>query len=263
MKSSVILRGIFAILGLLGILFILLPILHIFFSSSLKAIKETLKEKELWKAIWVSISAAGISVIIAFILGIPVGYAIARINFPGKRFLESLTNLPIAIPHVAVGIALLSLLNEKTLLGKFFKTFHISFVDTFYGVVVAMLFVSFSFVISASITGFSAVSKELEMVSRSLGAGPTYTFLRITFPLAFPSILRGGILAFARAISEVGALLILAYYPKTASIFMYERFEEFGLDSATPVTIVVIVCCLIIFFSMLYLSRKFFKGLDA
>jgi len=263
MRDSLVLKLIFGFLGLLGIAFIVLPILHIFFTSSLKEIETALREKELWKAIWTSVSAAGVSVFIAFFLGVPVGYIIARTEFPGKRLLESLTNLPIAIPHIAVGIALLSLLNEKTFFGKVFKTFHITFVDTFYGVVIAMLFVSFSFVISASITGFSMVNKELEMVSRSLGANSVYTFFRITLSLAFPSILRGGILAFARAISEVGALLILAYYPKTAPILMYERFEEFGLDSATPVTIVVIVCCLFIFFSLLYLSNKLFKGSNA
>ncbi len=130
----------------------------------------------------------------------------------------------------------------------FFNKLHISFVDTAYGIIIAMLFVSLSFIISSSLSGFDSIEPEMEMVARTLGASRSYTFFHITFPLAFPSILRGAILAFARSISEVGAILIIAYYPKTAPILMYERFEEYGLKSARPVTVIVILVCVAIFF---------------
>ena len=165
-----------------------------------------------------------------------------------------------AIPHVAVGIALLSLFNERTIVGKLFAFFHITFTDTVYGIVLAMLFVSISFIISSSLVGFNNVEPELEMVSRTLGASPNYTFWHITFPLALPAIIRGAVLAFARSISEVGALLILAYYPKTAPILMYERFEQYGLNAARPVTAMVILFSVMIFFTLLYFAKKYAKS---
>lgn len=207
-------------------------------------------------AILTSFEGACFATLLGCILGVPIAYFLSRYEFIGKRFLESIANLPVVIPHVAVGIALLSFLNERTFLGNIFLKFHITFVDTIYGVVIAMAFVSISYIITSSLIGFNAVERELEMVSRSLGASLPYTFFRVVFPLAMPAIIRGAILAFARSVSEVGALLILAYYPKTAPIIMYERFEQYGLEVAKPVTALVVFFSLLIFFLLLFLSRR-------
>lgn len=207
-------------------------------------------------AILTSFEGACFATFLGCILGVPIAYFLSRYEFIGKRLLESIANLPVVIPHVAVGIALLSFLNERTFLGNIFLKFHISFVDTIYGVVIAMAFVSISYIITSSLIGFNATPRELEMVSRSLGASLPYTFFRIVFPLAMPAIIRGAILAFARSVSEVGALLILAYYPKTAPIIMYERFEQYGLEVAKPVTALVVFFSLLIFFLLLFLSRR-------
>ncbi len=252
-------RKAFLLFALLAVSFITLPIIHIFVKVSSHQLLETIKDREVWDSIFISISSALSATAFACILGIPFSYLLSRTEFRGKELIESIVNIPVAIPHVAAGIALI---NEKTTVGKFFSYFHITFVDTIYGVIVAMLFVSISFVISSAIVGFNSVSKELEMVSRSLGASEIYTFWHITFPLALPSILRGAVLSFARGISEVGALLILAYFPKTAPILMYERFEEYGLNSARPITALVILVSLFIFFCLLYLTKRYAKGLE-
>ncbi|NPA39632.1 MAG: ABC transporter permease [Thermodesulfobacteria bacterium] len=249
----------FVILGGIGIAFLFLPIFHIFLNLSFQSLLNTIKDPEVINAIFTSLKAAFFAVLLSFALGVPIGFLIAKTEFPFKKFLETCINLPIAIPHVAAGIALLSLFNSKTLVGRLFQFFHIGFVDTIYGVIIAMMFVSFSFVVSASIVGFSSVDEDLELVARSLGASPGYTFFKVTLPLAFPSIIRGCILAFARSLSEVGALLIIAYYPKTAQILVYERFEEYGLNAARPITAVVIVASLFIFLTLLYLNYKFFQ----
>ncbi len=238
-------------------MFIIAPILHIFIKVSAERLIETLKDQAVWKAIFTSLWGALWATILGCLLGVPLAYLLARSEFKGKSFVESIINLPVAIPHVAAGIALLSLLNPRTTVGKFFSLFHITFTDTIYGVIIAMLFVSLSFVIGAAITGFDNVEEDIEMVSRSLGASPSYTFWHITLPLAFPAILRGAVLAFARSISEVGALLVIAYYPKTAPIIMLDRFEQYGLTSARPVTVLVIVVSLILFFVLFYLSKRY------
>ncbi len=241
----------------LGIAFILAPIIHLFISVSAESLFHTIKDKEVWRAIFTSFWGALWATFIGLFIGVPLGYFLSKTNFKGKGLIESIINLPVAIPHVAAGIALLSLFNPRGILGKFFAFFHISFMDTIYGVILAMLFVSFSFIIGASISGFSGVDEELEMVSRSLGASPFYTFFHITLPLAFPAILRGSVLAFARGASEVGALLVLAYYPKTAPILMLDRFEQFGLKEATPVTVLVIFCSLFSFAFLFFISKKY------
>jgi len=217
---------------------------------------KTLYDREVWMAILTSFEGACLATILGCILGVPIAYLLSRYEFIGKRLLESIVNLPIAIPHVAVGIALLSFLNERTVLGNLFLKFHITFVDTIYGVVIAMAFVSISYVITSALIGFNATPRELEMVSRSLGASAPYTFFHIVLPLSMPAIIRGAILAFARSVSEIGALLILSYYPKTAPIIMYERFEQYGLEAARPVTALVVFLSLLIFFLLLFLSQK-------
>ncbi len=248
------------VIGSLSLLFVLAPILHIFIKLSAERLVATIQDKEVWGAIFTSFWGALWATVLGCFLGVPLAYFLSRVEFKGKSLIESIINLPVAIPHVAAGIALLSLFNPRTEVGKLFSFFHISFIDTIYGVIIAMLFVSLSFVVGAAITGFNSVEEELEMVSRSLGASPTYTFWHITLPLAFPAILRGAVLAFARSISEVGALLVLAYYPKTAPVLMLDRFEQYGLNAARPVTALVILASLIVFFTLLYLSRRYAKS---
>jgi len=250
------LRKIFIGIALIGCFFIVAPIFHIFATLNSKELFFTLKDKEVWHSLFVSFYGASWATILGCIFGIPFAYFLSRCKFKAKYLLESIINLPVAIPHVAVGIALLSLFNERTFLGRLFYIFHVSFIDTIYGIVLAMSFVSISFVISSALIGFNSVDPSLEMVSRSLGASSGYTFWHITFPLALPAILRGAVLAFARSLSEVGALLILAYYPKTAPILMYERFEEYGLKASKPVTALVIFISLIVFFALLHLSKR-------
>lgn len=242
------------------IFFIIAPILSIFLNLTSNGLLSAIQDNEVWASIYISILSAALATITGCILGIPFGYFLSKKSFKGKSILESIINIPVAIPHVAVGIALLSLFNERTFIGSFFGNFNITFVDTIYGIIISMLFVSMSFIISSAIVGFEGVGKEIEMVARSHGASFYYTFIHITFPLAFPSILRGAVLAFARSVSEVGAILIIAYYPKTAPILMYERFEGYGLNAARPVCAMVILVCLIIFFGLLYLSKRYARS---
>ncbi len=251
---------IFWILGILCLLFLILPVIYLFLRLSVEKFVQTLFDREVWNSIFISFYGAFFATLTGFVFGVPLAYILSRTNFKGKELIETFINIPVAIPHVAVGIALLSLFNPDTFLGKFFSFLHISFVDTIYGIIIAMLFVSISFVVSAGINGFNSVDRELEMVSRSLGASPGYTFLRITFPLAFPFILRGLVLAFARSLSEVGAILVIAYYPKTAPVLMLDRFQQYGLSSAQPVTAIVILVSLIVFSTLFYLSHKYVKS---
>jgi molybdate/tungstate transport system permease protein len=124
--------------------------------------------------------------------------------------------------------------------------------------VTVLTFVGLPFYINAAKEGFEAVSPRLERVSRSLGASMLSTFFRITFPLAGRSILIGVIMCLARAVSEFGAVVIVAYHPMIAPVMIYERFEAYGLKYSQPVAFWLVALCLVLFFvlRMLTLYRK-------
>ena len=233
-------------LSIICLSFILIPISYLILSVDLGTLLDTLKDGELWSAMRISLIGASFASLTGLIMGMPLGFLIARKQFWGKSFLESITFLPIVIPHVAVGIMLLCL----------FSRIGIPIVDTIYGIILAMLFVSISYVISSCAMGFSAVDPELEWTARTLGASPYHTFFRITLPLILPYIGRGFILSFARSLSEVGAILIIAYYPKSIPILIYERFENFGLNAALPATVFFILLSLLVFILIILIRRR-------
>jgi len=115
------------------------------------------------------------------------------------------------------------------------------------GIVIVLTFVGMPLYVNAVKDGFEGISPRLENVSRSLGAPMLSTFLRITFPLAWRSMLVGLIMCSARAISEFGAVVIVAYHPMIAPVLIYERFEGYGLKYSQPVAVWLVLICLTLF----------------
>ena len=237
----------FSLLGLIILGFIFLPLLKMMFSSSPGTLWDALQEGGVRSAIWLSLYAALLATVVGLLLGVPLAYLLARCDFPGKRVVEGLIDVPIVVPHAVVGIALLFVFGQKFLAGSFFHSLGIDFVGATPGIIIAMLFVSVPFLIDSAKEGFQAVDVRLERVARTLGASPWQTFFRVSLPLAWRSILSGSIMMWARGISEFGAILILAYHPKVASIEIWERFENYGLDSAIPVAALLLSVCLVLF----------------
>jgi molybdate/tungstate transport system permease protein len=239
----------FVLLGLLIFLFIIIPLAKMVFSSvsDTGTLWETILDPEVRGAIGLTLFAALISTVVGFVLGIPLAYVLARHNFPGKRLIEGLIDVPIVVPHTAAGIALLFVFGRKFFLGEAFEKVGITFVDSMAGIVIAMLFVSIPFLIDSAKEGFKKVDVRLEKVARTLGASPWQAFFRITFPLAWRSILAGIVMMWARGISEFGAVIILAYHPMIAPVLVYERFETYGLDYARPIAVILILVSVIVF----------------
>ncbi len=240
----------FALLALVIMLFVFLPLAKTIFSSSPTMLFDSLLDDKVRGAIWLSLYTALLATVVGAIFGIPLAYILARFDFPGKRTVEGLIDVPIVIPHTAAGIALLFVFGRNFLAGKAFNLIGINFVDSVAGIVIAMLFVSIPFLIDSAKEGFKAVDVRLEKVSRTLGASPWQTFFRISLPLAWRSILAGNVMMWARGISEFGAVMILAYHPMVASILVADRFEEYGLDYARPVAALLILVCLVIFIGL-------------
>jgi len=237
----------FVLLGLLIFLFVILPLAKMIFASDAGILWETILDPEVRGAIGLTLYAALISTLVGFLLGIPLAYLLARHNFPGKRLIEGLIDVPIVVPHTAAGIALLFVFGKRFFLGQTFETVGITFVDSLAGVIIAMIFVSIPFLIDSAKEGFKKVDVRLEKVARTLGASPWQAFFRISFPLAWRSILAGNIMMWARGISEFGAVIILAYHPMIAPVLVYERFETYGLDYARPIAVLLILVSVIVF----------------
>jgi molybdate/tungstate transport system permease protein len=241
---------IFVLLGLLILAFIAVPISKMILASSPAVLLNTLFDSQVAASILLTLYAALIATVIGFLLGVPLAYLLAKTNFRGKRLIEGLIDLPIVVPHSAAGIALLFVFGRNFFMGKAFEAVGIQFLDSLAGIVIAMLFVSIPFLIDSAKEGFKKVDTRLENVARTLGASPWQTFTRISFPLAWRSIIAGNIMMWARGMSEFGAVIIIAYHPMIAPVLVYEKFETYGLNYARPIAVLLILICLIVFIAL-------------
>lgn len=246
----------FILLGLVIFLFIVLPLIRMVVASDPNILLTTMFDTEVRNAIWLSLYAALIATGVGFVLGVPLAYLLARHEFPGKKIIEGLIDVPIVIPHTAAGIALLFVFGRNFFAGRVFHVMGIDFVDSTAGIVVAMLFVSIPFLIDSAKEGFKKVDVRLEKVARTLGASPWQMFFRVSFPLAWRSIVAGGIMMWARGISEFGAIIILAYHPMIAPTLIFERFESYGLAYSQPVAVLLILLCLFVFVGLRTLVHR-------
>jgi molybdate/tungstate transport system permease protein len=233
--------------GIVIMAFIILPLIQLLTSPSVEMLRETIGDRNVLRSIWLSIYTAGLASVISFVLGTPLAYLLARYDFSGKRLVEGIIDLPIAIPHPVVGIAILSVAGKNHWFGQILADLGVRIMGSVTGIVTVLTFVGIPFYLNATKAGFEAISPRLEKVSRSLGASMFSTFARITFPLAWRSMLIGIIMCCARAISEFGAVVIVAYHPMIAPVLIYERFEAYGLKYSQPVAVWLVSISLILF----------------
>jgi molybdate/tungstate transport system permease protein len=207
------------------------------------------------RAIALSVEASLITVAIAAVAGVALAYGLAQGRWPGRGVVGAIVDLPIAVPHTVSGIALLIVLGRDGLLGAPADAlFGVKFWGTIAGIVAAMLFVSVPYAINAARIGFEAVDSRLQQVARTLGLGPWRTFFRITLPLARREIAIGLTLTFARSISEFGAVVIIAYYPMTAPVEIYDLFLRFGLNEAAGMSVLLLFVALGLFVVFRFLA---------
>jgi molybdate/tungstate transport system permease protein len=236
--------------------FLLIPLYEMMTSPSFKMLGETIGDRDVVRSIWLSVYTAGSAALISFLFGTPFAYLMARGDFRGKRFIESIIDLPIVIPHPVVGIAILSVAGKNHWIGQALEVLGVRVMGSVTGIIAVLTFVGLPFYINAAKDGFESVPPRLEKVSRSLGASMFGTFFRITFPLAWRSMVIGIIMCAARAISEFGAVVIVAYHPMTAPVMLYERFEAYGLKYSQPVAVWLVSVCLFLFLVLRILTLR-------
>lgn len=249
-------RIVISCLGGLLILIVVAPLAKVLVTSPPSVLRSTVGDPEVIRSILLTLRAALWATSSCILLGVPLAYALARWDFPGRSLVQGIVDLPVMIPHSAAGIALLMVFGREFWLGKAFGLAGITFTGTVAGISLAMAFVSFPFLVNAARDGFLAVDPRLECVARTLGASPWQTFFKVSLPLCRRSILSGAIMMWGRGIAEFGAVVMLTYHPMVAPILIWERFENFGLKYATPVAAILIFLCLVIFSGLRRLAAQ-------
>jgi molybdate transport system permease protein len=157
-----------------------------------------------------TVQVAALSTLLILPPGIAMGLLLARYHGPGRSALETLFSLPLVLPPTAVGIALLQMLAGRAPLGRWLAAHGIEVVFTWRAVVLATCVISFPLLVRSAANAFAEVDPRLVGLARTLGAGPLAAFRRVTLPLAWRGVLAGAVLAFARALGEFGATVIVA-----------------------------------------------------
>jgi len=246
----------FSILGGLMLLFVIAPVLGLMFSSSPARLFETAGDPEVGNSIMLTLGTSMAGTLLFALAAVPFSWILARYNFPFKKLILAIIDLPVVIPHSAAGIAVLGFISRDSLLGKAGSAAGFNFVGHPAGIMLAMAFVSLPFLINAARDGFISVPERLEKAALTLGASPFRVFFTISLPLAWKNILSGLILMFARGMSEFGAVIIIAYHPMIMPVLIYERFTSFGLKYAQPVSVVFILVVLVFFMIFRLLLAK-------
>ena len=161
-------------------------------------------------ALRLSLFTSAIAVAVVVLLGTPFAYTLARWRFPGLLILDTLVELPIVLPPVVAGLAMLMAFGRTGIIGQWLQGLGVAIPFTTTAVVFAQVFVAAPFYIRSARLGFQAVPRDYEEISHTLGISPWRTFWRVTLPLAWPALVSGLALAWARAVAEFGATIMFA-----------------------------------------------------
>jgi molybdate transport system permease protein len=189
-----------------------------------------------WQIVWFTAWVSALSTLLILPFGLALAWLLARCDWPGKSLVETLVTLPLVMPPVATGLILLKVLGRRGVIGRFFHdTLGLDIAFTWRAVLAALAVMSFPLLVLSTRAAFEQVNPRLEQIARTLGAGDLRVFFSITVPLARRGIIGGMILAFARALGEFGATIMVAGnipgQTATLSLSTYEAVQ-LGQDTA-------------------------------
>lgn len=207
-----------------------------------------------WTALALTLKVAGWATCLNLFLGVGVGYAMARWRFPGRELADALLTLPMVMPPTVLGYYMLVLIGSQGPIGAWLlQHFGIRLIFTWQAAVIAATVVSFPLVFKSARAAFETVDAQLEDAARLLGSGEIAVFLRVSLPLASRGVLAGLLLAFARALGEFGATLMVAGSipgkTQTLSIAVYEAVQSGQDDTANFLVAVTSLTCIAVLLS--------------
>lgn len=210
--------------------------------------------------LFLSLKVAGWATFFATVLGVAIAYGLSRWRSSWGDVVDSVLTLPMVLPPTVIGYYLLVLLGRRGWLGQYLAKWNIELVFTWQGAVVAATIVAFPMVLKGARAAFEDVNPDIENAGRLLGIGEMGVFFRVTLPLAFRGILAGVLLAFARALGEFGATLMVAGSipgrTQTLSIAIYEAVQAGNDTLANTLVIVTSVTCIVVLWSARWLTPR-------
>jgi molybdate transport system permease protein len=197
-----------------------------------------------WQIAWFTVLCATGATLLILPPGVVIAWLLARRSFPGRAVVETIVSLPLVMPPVATGLILLKLLGRRGPIGRVVERLGIDVVFTWKAVVLAMALMGLPLLVRTALAGFEQVNARYERVAATLGASPARIFLTISLPLAWPSVLAGSVLAFARALGEFGATIVVAGSipgaTRTLAVAIY-GYTETGRDRDAIVLLLISV----------------------
>ena len=208
-------------------------------------------DTSVWITLALTLKVAGWATAINAVLGVAVGWLLARKRFIGREFVDALLTLPLVLPPTVMGYYLLVVIGKRGWLGSWLQsTFGINLIFTWQGAVIAATIVAFPLILKSARTAFEAVDPQLEQAARVLGLGEWAVFFRVTLPMAWPGILAGVLLVFARSLGEFGATLMVAGSipgrTQTLSIAVYEAVQAGQDDAANFLVVLTSIVCIVV-----------------
>jgi sulfate/thiosulfate transport system permease protein len=247
-------------LGYLAFMLVL-PILALFSKAS------TVGWAEFWKIATSSIAlsayevtffTAAIAAVINGVFGTLIAWVLVRYDFPFKRIVDGIIDLPFALPTSVAGLTLATIYSPKGWIGSIFAPFGIKISFTRAGVALAMLFISLPFVVRTLQPVLQEMEVEIEEAAWSLGASKQTTFWKVLFPPLIPAILTGVTLGFSRAVGEYGSIVIVAsnmpFKDLIASVLIFQKLENYDLAGATVIGTVLLIISLVMLFCINWLQ---------
>jgi len=225
--------------------FVTLVLLSLVATTSWREFWLQVGSPQVFSAIWVSLQTSLAVVVLAFLMGFPIAWLLALKQFPGKTLLDTLLDLPIVMPPLVSGLALLILLGGEGVLGSVLERWHISLIFTRRGIILAQFFVAAPFFIKTVRESIAAIPSNLLAASATLRASPLYTLVHVIFPLSKKGIWTGLVMTWARALGEFGATSMVAgcipQQTETMTVSIYMQAMSGGLETATAIALILMV----------------------
>lgn len=197
--------------ALAAVAFLVLPFAGLLISAPWPDMGRRLRDPEVLDALWLSLATATLATVVSVLFGVPLAWLLARTEFPGRRFIRALVTVPLVIPPVVGGVALLLVLGRNGLLGTHLDAwFGLTIPFTTAAVVMAQVFVAMPFLVISVEGSLRGADRRYEEAAATLGASRTTVFTRVTLPMVLPGIGAGAILCWARALGEFGATITFA-----------------------------------------------------
>ncbi|MET0182695.1 MAG: sulfate ABC transporter permease subunit CysT [Caulobacterales bacterium] len=223
----------------------------------------SLSEERTVAALRLSFGAAALAALINVVFGSIVAWAFTRYTFPGRRFLDAMVDLPFAMPTAVAGISLATIYAPTGWVGQLFAPFNIQIAYTPLGVLVALIFVGFPFVVRSVQPVLEDLEREVEEASATLGASRLRTIVQVVAPAILPALLGGFALAFARAVGEYGSVIFIAgnlpYVSEIAPLIIIFRLEEYDYAGAAAVGLAMLVLSFFILLPLNLLQAWFVR----